>query len=256
MSTPVPMYGFGGGGGAALNFKVVGGTSTPASPKENMIWVKTEKIGAWHFSATQPEGMQELDVWFPTGTSSPVEFNALKRNAIQVYPKSCMQYNNGVLEAKEAYLYQNAERVQFSWTKLYLYRNGDQCTEVTGGWEKKSYGGNAGGPTATFESDSIKLVSGDSATSVIIGCKNFNPSILKNFKTMCVIGTLSRGTQWGFGLAYDYSIGDMDSSSDIIEYKKGKFNGLQSLDISSIDSGYPLLNAWHSTAKITEIWLE
>ncbi len=44
-----------GGGGNPLNFKIVNGTSAPASPKENTIWVKTSTaITSWDFSATQP----------------------------------------------------------------------------------------------------------------------------------------------------------------------------------------------------------
>ena len=44
-----------GGGGASLNFKVVGGTSTPSSPKENTIWVNTDaEISSWAFSAEEP----------------------------------------------------------------------------------------------------------------------------------------------------------------------------------------------------------
>lgn len=43
------------GGGAGLNFKVVGGTSAPASPKENTIWVNTDdEITGWVFSTKRP----------------------------------------------------------------------------------------------------------------------------------------------------------------------------------------------------------
>ena len=43
------------GGGANLNFKVVGGTTEPASLKENTIWVNTDqKITSWHFGAEEP----------------------------------------------------------------------------------------------------------------------------------------------------------------------------------------------------------
>lgn len=45
----------GGGGGAPLNFKVVGGTSAPSNPKENTIWVNTDSaITGWHFGAEEP----------------------------------------------------------------------------------------------------------------------------------------------------------------------------------------------------------
>lgn len=41
--------------GVELNFEVVGGTSTPSNPKENMIWVNTSQaITSWDFAETQP----------------------------------------------------------------------------------------------------------------------------------------------------------------------------------------------------------
>lgn len=43
------------GGGAGLNFKVVGGTTQPSKPKENTIWVNTaEEITSWMFAAENP----------------------------------------------------------------------------------------------------------------------------------------------------------------------------------------------------------
>lgn len=45
----------GGGAGAGLNFKIVGGTTEPANPSENMIWVNTDaEITEWVISAINP----------------------------------------------------------------------------------------------------------------------------------------------------------------------------------------------------------
>lgn len=112
----------GGGGGAALNFKVVPGLTQPGTASENTIWVKTERIGSWYFSATQPEGLQEWDVWFTVGTSSAVEFNALKKGGIQVYPISPKQYVGGALVNVTSYIYQNGEWELISGN--YLYHKG------------------------------------------------------------------------------------------------------------------------------------
>ena len=74
-----------GGGSGGLNFKVVGGTTSPSNPKENTIWVNTDqKITSWIFSATKPEGPSEGTVWIMTGTTSTVEFNALKHIHIDI----------------------------------------------------------------------------------------------------------------------------------------------------------------------------
>lgn len=46
---------YGNGGGTSLNFKIVGGTTEPSNPTENMIWVNTDTpITNWIFSADNP----------------------------------------------------------------------------------------------------------------------------------------------------------------------------------------------------------
>lgn len=94
------------GGGAGLNFKVVGGTSAPDSPSENMIWVNTSTtITSWVFSVTEPESPSAGMVWISIGTASPAEFNALKKNTIHVYPLSAKQYIGGSWEDRTAKSY-------------------------------------------------------------------------------------------------------------------------------------------------------
>lgn len=121
MSEMVPLYGFGGGGGD-LNFKVVGGTTRPSNPSENTIWVNTsETITSWIFSANQPANHTDGIVWIQTGTESAADFNALKKNSIQVFPLSAKQYIDGAWVDKSAESYQNGEWV--TWIK-YLIRDG------------------------------------------------------------------------------------------------------------------------------------
>lgn len=140
-----------GGGGAALNFKVVGGTSEPANKKENTIWINTSTpITDWVFSATQPTAASGR-VWISTGTSSHVEFNALKKNGIQVYPISAKQYVSGAWVDKTAKSYQNGKWVE--WI-TYLYDAGDEYTDLTGGWESKTL---FGGFSAKKNTDNIYL---------------------------------------------------------------------------------------------------
>ena len=142
------------GGGGGLNFKVVGGTTAPSNPKENMIWVNTStKITSYIFSATKPTAASGR-VWFSTSTPSLVEFNALKKNGIQVYPTSAKQYVDGAFVSIEAHCYQNGEWNQFSmsWDGT-LYNAGDQYTGITGGWKAAS----GAGLKATFNSTNITV---------------------------------------------------------------------------------------------------
>lgn len=149
-----------GGGGGGLNFKVVGGTSAPSSPKENTIWVNTSVvITGWVFSATAPSSPAAGLVWIPTGESSAVDFNALKKNGIQVYPVSAKQYVGGAWVDKTAKIYQGG-----AWKELvtYLYNKGDECTDLTGGWaataaKPSGSGSTAVSPAVTKGTDSITL---------------------------------------------------------------------------------------------------
>lgn len=113
------IFNMSGGGGAALNFKVMGGTAEPSNPAENTIWIDTDaKITGWLFYSHQPENPAEGMVWIATGSASNAEFNALKKNAIMVYPLSAKQYVNGAWVGKTAKTYQNGTWVDWA-TSLY-----------------------------------------------------------------------------------------------------------------------------------------
>ena len=126
MSLTVPLYGF-GGGGESLNFKIVGDTTEPTNPNENTIWVNTDKkIASWIFSATQPKTATEGMVWITTGATSPVEFNALKKNGIQVYPISAKQYVGGAWVDKTAKSWDGN-----AWAEWLLYLKPSEREYVT-----------------------------------------------------------------------------------------------------------------------------
>lgn len=115
-----------GGGDGGLNFKVIGSTTTPSSQAENTIWINTgTTITSWAFSATEPAEKSSGMVWITTGISSEFEFNALKKNAIQVYPLAAKQYNGSSWNDVTAMIYKGGQWVswidvidfdQTSWT--------------------------------------------------------------------------------------------------------------------------------------------
>ena len=115
------------GGGNPLNFRVLGGTAAPSSPKENDIWVNADvSVSSWAFSATEPQGEEGM-VWITTGTSSTVAFNALKKNGIQVYPISAKQYVDGAWVEVTAKSYQNG-----AWNEWrdYIVRGGTAIKDL------------------------------------------------------------------------------------------------------------------------------
>jgi hypothetical protein len=103
-----------GGGGASLNFSVVGGLVPPNNPKENTIWIKTEvPFSEWLLSFEKPSNPENGMVWIAISTSGRNVFNALKKNGIAISPMSAKQYVNGAWQAREAQIYIDGELRDF-----------------------------------------------------------------------------------------------------------------------------------------------
>ena len=105
----------GAGGGASLNYKVVGGTTSPTSPAENTIWINTDvEITSHVFSAAEPESPVVGMVWLKTSKSSKTPINVLKKaDVVMIYPQSCKQYVSGEWVSKDTMIFQSGE-----WKKL------------------------------------------------------------------------------------------------------------------------------------------
>ena len=115
-----------GGGSGGLNFKIVSYATKSElladTPKENTIGVITSiPIKGYHFGTEEPSPAAAGMVWITTGTISTTAFNALKKNAIQVYPISAKQYISGSWVDVTALSYQGGEWVEW---KTYLYNAG------------------------------------------------------------------------------------------------------------------------------------
>lgn len=125
MQTMVPLYGF-GGGGTALNFKVLAYATKDAllaaAPVENTIGIITNTpITSWLFSTTEPSPAAAGMVWITVGTFGNVGFNALKKNGIQVYPIRAKQYASGAWVDVSAKIYQAGAWIDWF---LYLFKSG------------------------------------------------------------------------------------------------------------------------------------
>ena len=145
-------------GGAGLNFKVKAYASElllPATAAENTIAVITETaISSYVFSADEPEAPDEGMVWFAVGTSSSAEFNALRKNELNIYPLSAKQYVSGAWVDVEAKIHQHGEWMDleetllppttgWSFTKIFSDANLGNCS-FDGDVFVGSYSGNAG----------------------------------------------------------------------------------------------------------------
>ena len=112
------------GSAPALNFKVRGGVTQPADPKENAIWVNTDiPITGRVLSVSEPSAPSEGMVWIITGTKSAVAFNALKKDTLMVYPTACKQYVGGAWVSKSAQSYIGGQWVDW-FTYLFMEGSG------------------------------------------------------------------------------------------------------------------------------------
>lgn len=106
-----------GGGSGGLNFKIVSYATESElladTPKENTIGVITSiPITGYHFGTEEPSPAAAGMVWITTGTSSTIAFNALKKNAIQVYPISAKQHISGAWVDVAVKSYSNGKWVE------------------------------------------------------------------------------------------------------------------------------------------------
>lgn len=133
-----------GGGKDRYRTKVFGGTSAPANPKEGYIWVKT----------STPISNYEINCWskFLPGYSMKDGFTYIygkpewddnravnviddKGNIVFFNFGKCMQQQGSTLHAMDAFVFHNGSWMQFSsiWNGELFYQ-GNQFTDVTGGW--------------------------------------------------------------------------------------------------------------------------
>ena len=122
-------------GAGGLNFKVVGGTTRPADPEENTIWVNTDiPITDVIISNAKPVEWEYGMVWIKTGLYSYGHLNVSAEGAIDLYPVECHQFvyeTNNTTQIKTAETFCSGKWKDW---KSYLFKDGDMCAELTGGW--------------------------------------------------------------------------------------------------------------------------
>lgn len=131
--------------GSSLNFNVVGGTTAPASPTNNTIWVKTSAtITDWAFGNSNPYSSPSAgNVYFRTALSG-ILINVIEDNTINIYLNNAQQYLNGIWTVVECSVYQNGKWVkcvsylpEFTYTGDYKITDdyGVELTEDAENWQ-------------------------------------------------------------------------------------------------------------------------
>lgn len=154
-----------GGGKDRYRVKVFGGTSAPANPKESYIWIRTSfpvsgyEINGWtHYLPSWQMGNGFVYIYGEPAYDENKVINLIedKGNVLNFNFKMCMQQQGTNWYTKDAFVYRRGSWMQFasSWDGTLFY-NGNQYTDITGGWTgADSYSPNL---TATLMSGTITV---------------------------------------------------------------------------------------------------
>lgn len=251
--------------GVELNFEVVGGTSAPSDPVENLIWVNTDvDITSYIFSPVEPTEPAQGMLWIKTGSSSKVAFDALKKGGILIYPLTASQYVDGAWVSVTAKSYQGGEWA--GWI-VYLFDNGDQAEDITGGWtfvNGYSSGGCTGSVGETLTMNAIKP--GSSTGNYYAGMqtnKTFPTNGASTLKIHFVSISASNGNSGNPAFfVTDYSGGNRDNF--LASYTNlTETDYTLSVDISNLSSIRLFVGShpWYSlsskcTFEIDQFWFE
>lgn len=246
-----------GGGGAALNFRVVGGTTAPTNPAENCIWVNTNTaITSWIFSATEPSPAEAGMVWISIGVYSVVEFNALKKNGIRVYPLSAKQHVSGAWVDKTAMSYQSG--VWVDWWRGELYDSGNTWDDFSTGWDIMN---NKGG-SSSFQNNHILCTwhssSGAESNIVTKGKISFPYQKYTKLKMDIQVDSYIAVNSFPgiFGLRTSNSL--CEATSAFSHYKTFTRTGRQTveLNLSGVTGNFYICTMVMFVGKIFKIWME
>ena len=243
-------------GSGSVTYKNVMMGSSTVNARENMVWVNTDvKITNWVFSAEQPTGT-EGQVWIITDNANDLKFNALKKNALNVYPSAAKQYVSGAWSDIEAYVY-----VEGVWKVMddtfWLYKDGTEFPTRTGDLvyvKIPDSNGNNGEPTVTRNSDNM-VITGAQYGGARFYAKKIN---LTDFNKLCFEGTMNTNLYDGLRL----KLGVWTSTTgNPVASKIGQHINGTTLEISVANlSGEHYVGFWimDTNSKITvrKLWLE
>ena len=244
------------GGKDRLRYRVFGGTTPPANPIAYDFYVKT----------TTPISMYEMNYWtnsLPTWTvtnghvyivsdtwTENQVINLVKENNrnLLFVPRWCWQYINGTWYQMEAYVYKNGGWVKFSdyrntppWSGTLFY-NGDQYTDVTGGWTgADSYSPNL---TATLMSGTITI-------------STANAVDLSRFSTLKFIGS---GNGANSGGAYSAKCKIFNESGAEVASLDFQNNNTYAMSVAALSGKhyvrFTASGSLGNNLNISKVWLE
>lgn len=243
-----------GGGKDRYRVKVFGGTSAPANPKESYIWIRTSvpvsgyEINGW--TSSLPSWQMGNGFVYIYGEPAYDENKVInliedKGNVLNFNFKMCMQQQGTNWYTMDAFVYRRGSWMQFasSWNGE-LFDNGNQYTNVTGGWV-----GN--GISSTTVGTNLSLIVANSSPYLTTQ----NAIDLSGYTKLHMIADGNAGQYSYFGIS-----SNVPSNARPNYIASATFSGGENvLDVSAINSGHISIGAtasWGVTINISKVWLE
>ena len=229
--------GFGGGGGG---LRVTVGLTAPVNPRENTVWVKSDKAGKKYvFAEAAPEAPLEGLIWFSaTGDGIITQVNV---------------YADGAWNRVDAYMYLSGTWVHIASSIVYLYNKGDTCDAVSGGWEAAQWYINSGIPGSV-----PRLTEG--ASSLAVAWTNYRTGLVQartavNLdKIRKISAVISGNTNYKSNLTVATSGGAIGFPPNV-KASKSLFNGTVELDVSALSGNHFVGFRVEGDFTVEAVWL-
>ena len=229
--------GFGGGGGG---LRIVSGLTEPVKPKENMIWVKSDKAGKKYvFAEAAPEAPFEGLIWFSaTGDGIITQANV---------------YADGAWNRVDAYMYLSGAWVHIASSIVYLYNKGDTCDAVSGGWEAAQWYINSGStgsvPRLTEGASSLAVARTNYKTGLVQARTAVNLDKIRKISAV-----ISGNTDHNSNLTVATSGGSIGFPPNV-KASKSLFNGTVELDVSALSGNHFVGFRVEGDFTVEAVWL-
>ena len=229
-----------GNGSAGAGLTIVSGLTEPVKPKENMIWVKSDKAGKKYvFAEAAPEAPAEGLIWFSaTGDGIITQANV---------------YADGAWNRVDAYMYLSGAWVHIASAIVYLYNKGDTCDAVSGGWEAAAWYINSG---ATGSVPKLTKVDNGLSVSPTYGKEGLletRASVnLDKIRKVCAV--ISGNTSANSYLAVSTGSGERGFPPNA-KAAKNLFNGTVELDVSALSGKYFVGFRVRGNFTVEAVWL-
>lgn len=288
MAQTVPLYGFGGGGGSGGTLTVTapagctvtvskdGKTKTKVADDAGTALFKGLEGGEWTVTITDGTQTARKTVTITADYSAVITFPVATINVTYPSGSTCTATDgvttltapdtSGTWECAvpNAGMWTVSLDIGFSETvsitqsgqtivmdKWHLFRDGDQCAAVTGGWEATP--AEVGAPisgTLSFSDGEMVLVGLGRDHSLAASCKSMDSGILARFTKVGVHVTYINGTTFAARI--------IDNLTNKTTIAQVSFIGAgdYSLPLDGTSEGQIIMLAYDGKLKVTKIWLE